>query len=93
VAVVITLSAPASIEGLNADAALLQRVDANKLFIAGVGDASAAASAEQLYAIAPPPKRPEIVPADDHGTDLLTGSRGEEVQRIIETYLAQFAPA
>jgi pimeloyl-ACP methyl ester carboxylesterase len=92
VAAVITLSAPTSIEGLDADAALLQRVDANKLFIAGVGDASAAASAEQLYEIAPPPKRPEIVPADDHGTDLLTGSRGEAVQRIIETYLAQFAP-
>ena len=47
-----------SIEGLDADAALLQRVDANKLFIAGVGDAAAAASAEQLYEIAPPPKRP-----------------------------------
>jgi pimeloyl-ACP methyl ester carboxylesterase len=94
VAAVITLSAPTSIEGLDADAALLQRVDANKLFIAGVGDAAAAASAEQLYEIAPPPKGPpEIVPADDHGTDLLTGSRGEAVQRIIETYLAQFAPA
>jgi hypothetical protein len=93
VAVVITLSAPVSIEGLNADASLLQRVDANKLFIAGVGDATAAASAEQLDEIAPPPKRLEIVPADDHGTDLLTGSRGEDVQRIIETYLAQFAPA
>ena len=93
VAVVVTLSAPTSIEGLDADAALLQRVDANKLFIAGVGDAAAAASAEQLYEIAPPPKRPEIVPADDHGTDLLTGSRGEAVQRIIETYLAAFAPA
>lgn len=92
VEVVVTLSAPTSIEGLDADAALLQRVDANKLFIAGVGDAAAAASAEQLYEIAPPPKRPEIVPADDHGTDLLTGSRGEAVQRIIETYLAQFAP-
>ncbi len=93
VAVVITLSAPVSIEGLDADAALLQRVDANKLFIAGVGDAPAASSAEQLDEIAPPPKRLEIVPADDHGTDLLTGSRGEAVQRIIETYLAQFAPA
>ncbi len=39
-AVVITLSAPTSIEGLDADAALLQRVDANKLFIAGLGDAA-----------------------------------------------------
>jgi pimeloyl-ACP methyl ester carboxylesterase len=93
VAVVVTLSAPMSIDGeLGVDAALLQRVDANKLFIAGVGDASAAASAEQLYEMAPPPKRPEVVPADDHGTDLLTGSRGEAVQRIIETYLEQFAP-
>jgi pimeloyl-ACP methyl ester carboxylesterase len=93
VAAVVTLSAPGSIEGLDADAAVLQHVSANKLFIAGVGDAAAAASAEQLYEVAPPPKGPlEIVPADDHGTDLLTGSRGEAVQRIIETYLAQFAP-
>jgi pimeloyl-ACP methyl ester carboxylesterase len=90
---VVTLSAPESIEGLVADASLLQRVPANKLFIAGLGDAEAAASAEHLEAIAPPPKRIAIIPADDHGTDLLTGSRGEEVARLIETYLAQFAPA
>ncbi len=93
VAAVVTLSAPSSIEGLNADADLLQRVAANKLFVAGVGDAAAASSAEDLYEIAPPPKRVEIVPADDHGTDLLTGSQGEAVQRLIETYLTQFAPA
>jgi pimeloyl-ACP methyl ester carboxylesterase len=90
---VVTLSAPESIEGLVADAALLQREQANKLFIAGVGDATAAASAQHLGDIAPPPKRVAIVPVDDHGTDLLTGARGEEVQRLIETYLMQFAPA
>jgi dienelactone hydrolase len=93
VEVVVTLSAPESIEGLVADAVLLQREQANKLFIAGTGDPTAAASAQHLGDIAPPPKRVEIIPADDHGTDLLTGSRGEEVQRLIETYLAQFAPA
>jgi pimeloyl-ACP methyl ester carboxylesterase len=91
--VVVTLSAPISIEGLVADPTLLQRVGANKLFIAGVGDAAAAADAEELFAISPPPKRVEIVPADDHGTDLLTGPRGEDVRRTIETYLAQFAPS
>ena len=91
--VIVTLSAPIAIEGLVADPPVLQRVSANKLFIAGVGDASAAASAEELYATAPPPKRVEIVPADDHGTDLLTGAQGEVVRRLIETYLAQFAPA
>ena len=92
VAAVVTLSAPTSIEGLDVDAELLQRVSANKLFIAGVGDAPAAAAAQDLSEIAPPPKRIELPPADDHGTDLLTGSRGEEVQRLIETYLASFAP-
>ena len=60
VAVVVTLSAPVSIEDLDADAALLQRVDANKLFIAGLGDAPAAASAQDFDEIAPPPKRVEI---------------------------------
>ena len=53
--VVVTLSAPISIEGLVADPTLLQQVGANKLFIAGVGDAAAAADAEELYATSPPP--------------------------------------
>ena len=86
---VITLSAPASIEGLVADGALLSRVSAGKLFVAGVGDAAAASDAESLYEQSPPPKRVEILPADDHGTDLLTGSQAEVVRRLIETYLQQ----
>ena len=90
--VVVTLSAPIAIDGLIADQTVLQQVSANKLFVAGVGDAAAAADAEELYAIAPPPKRVEVVPADDHGTDLLSGPQGEVVRRTIETYLAQFAP-
>jgi pimeloyl-ACP methyl ester carboxylesterase len=90
---VVTLSAPTSIEGLVADAPLLQKISAGKLFMAGVGDGSAAAAAEELYATSPPPKRVEIVPADDHGTDLLTGAQAEVVKRLIETALAQYAPA
>ncbi|HEY7755083.1 MAG TPA: alpha/beta fold hydrolase [Actinomycetota bacterium] len=86
---VITLSAPVSIEGLVADASLLTRIAATKLFIAGVGDAPAAADAQALYERSPPPKRVEIVPSDDHGTDLLTGGRGEVVRRLIETFLEQ----
>jgi hypothetical protein len=90
---VVTLSAPRSIEGLVADGPLLQQISAGKLFVAGVGDATAAAAAEELYATSPPPKRVEVVPADDHGTDLLTGAQGEVVKRLIETTLAQYAPA
>jgi pimeloyl-ACP methyl ester carboxylesterase len=85
---VVTLSAPVSIEGLAADASLLSRITAAKLFIAGVGDAPAAADAQTLYAQSPPPKGgPEIVPSDEHGTDLLTGGQGEVVTRLIETAL------
>jgi pimeloyl-ACP methyl ester carboxylesterase len=90
---VVTLSAPTSIEGLVADGPLLQRVTAAKLFVAGVGDGAAAAAAQELYAISPPPKRVEIVPADDHGTDLLTGPQAEVVRRLIEETLARYAPA
>jgi len=84
---VITLSAPTDFEGLSVTPELLSTIDAGKLFIAGVGDGSAAQAAQTLYDVAPPPKAIEIVPADDHGTDLLTGSRGEAVKRLIEVAL------
>lgn len=86
---VITLSAPTSIEGLVVDGPLLSRIGAAKLFVAGVGDASANRDAESLYRLAPPPKRVEIVPSDDHGTDLLAGGQGEVVRRLIEGHLEQ----
>ena len=84
---VITLSAPTEIEGLAVTPELLSAISAGKLFIAGVGDATAATAAQTLYDTAPPPKDVQIVPADDHGTDLLTGSRGEDVKRMIEVAL------
>lgn len=87
---IVTLSAPLSFEGLTIDPTTLQNVRAPKLFIAGTGDATAAQAAQQLYDQALGSRRVEIVPADDHGTDLLTGTRGEEVQKLITNYLEQF---
>ena len=87
---IVTLSAPLSFEGLTIDPTTLQNVPAPKLFIAGTGDATAAQAAQQLYDQALGSRRVEIVPADDHGTDLLTGTRGEEVQKLITNYLEQF---
>ena len=49
--------------------------------VCGIGPV-AANDAESLFAQAPPPKRVEIVPADDHGTDLLTGSQAEARNQI-----------
>lgn len=89
---VITLSAPMSIEGLVADAGVLTRITAAKLFVAGVGDPTGAAdAAQQLYDRSPPPKRLEILPSNDHGTDLLTGSQGGILSTLMLGYVDQFS--
>jgi dienelactone hydrolase len=90
---IVTLSAPTQFEGLSIDGATLQNVEAPKLFVAGTGDAEAAQAAQQLYDESLGARRLEIVPAAEHGTDLLTGSRGEEVQKVVISYLAQFRTA
>lgn len=94
VAAVVTLSAPASIEGLEATREVLAATTGTaKLYIAGLQDTLAAEAAKALYDGSPAPKRYEIVTAGDHGTDLLTGSQGGAVERLILTWLAQHAVA
>jgi len=91
VSAVVTLSAPTSFGGLAVDADGLAAVGAAKLFIAGVGDGSAAASAEDLYERSPPPKRLEILTTDDHGTDILSGNQAGPVRTLILEYLDRYA--
>ena len=89
---VATLSAPISIEGLAASSETLVAVPSAKLYLAGTGDASAAADAQSLYDLSVPPKRVEIVPSEDHGTDLLDGNQGPNVRQILQGWLARFLP-
>ena len=63
-----------------------------KLFIAGNGDAAVANDAQRMYDLSVPPKRVEIVPSDDHGTELLEGNQGPNVRRLLSVWLAQFLP-
>jgi pimeloyl-ACP methyl ester carboxylesterase len=93
VAAVITLSAPQQIEGLVAGPEVIGQTSAAKLFVAGSGDGAAAAAAQAFADQAPPPKRLEILPSDDHGTDLLTGNQAEIVRTLLLSHLAQYAPA
>lgn len=90
---VITLSAPTSIEGLNADAAVLQQVSGAKLFVAGEFDTVAADSAQAFSDGSPPPKRLQIYPTDEHGTDLLTGNLGGQVETLMLTFIDEFTQA
>jgi alpha-beta hydrolase superfamily lysophospholipase len=88
---VVTLSAPEVLNAVAAGPPVLASITGAKLFIAGLGDPTGSAQAAQdLYANSPQPKRLEIVPVDDHGTDLLTGGFGTQVQGVLEAWLAQY---
>ncbi|TMK37814.1 MAG: alpha/beta fold hydrolase [Actinobacteria bacterium] len=88
---VITLSAPEVLDSLAAGPDVLTNITGAKLFIAGLGDPSGAAGAAQyFYDQSPQPKRLEIVTADDHGTDLLSGSQGTHVGELIDAWLATY---
>jgi dienelactone hydrolase len=89
---VATLSAPISSGSLTVPPETLVAASAAKLFVAGAGDAAAASDAQRMYDQSVPPKRVEIVPSDDHGTDLLEGSQGPNVRAVLARWLAQFLP-
>jgi dienelactone hydrolase len=89
---VITLSAPISIGGLSVSPDALSAITAASLFIAGTGDATAAQAAQTLYDGANQPKSVQILPSDDHGTDLLTGNATSAVRGLIDGWLASYLP-
>ena len=89
---VAALSAPISIQGLIASPEMLVVAPSAKLFVAGNADAAAAAEAQSLYDLSAPPKRVEIVPSEDHGTELLEGNQGPNVRQLLQAWLARFLP-
>jgi hypothetical protein len=93
IAGVVTLSAPATFSGLSVGAYQLERIFGAKLFIAGAADAQGAASAQQFYDDTLEPKRVEIIPTADQGTDILSGNQGGIVENMIEDWLTQYSKA
>jgi pimeloyl-ACP methyl ester carboxylesterase len=84
---VVTLSAPSTFMGLTAPPEILGGVTAPKLFVAADGDGSAAQTAQAFYVQSPPPKRVEIVPGTEHGSDLMQGRQSEVVRRLVTSFL------
>ncbi len=85
---VVALSAPLKFRGLSA-ADEVARITAPKLFLASEGDSSAVASAQQYFALAQEPKEIKIFPGSAHGTDMLKGEQGPEVQKTILEFVAR----
>lgn len=87
IAAVITLSAPATIEGLTVTPDMMSSSQAAKLFVAGEFDGDAAATAQAFYEQSSPPKRVEIFPSEEHGTKLLSGNRSADVTQLVASQL------
>jgi pimeloyl-ACP methyl ester carboxylesterase len=68
---------------------MVARITAPKLFLASEGDSSAVASAQQYFALAQEPKEIKIFPGSAHGTDILKGAQGLEVQKTILEFVAR----
>jgi pimeloyl-ACP methyl ester carboxylesterase len=92
VGAVVTLSAPTAFEGLDANADVLSRITAAKLFIAGLEDVSAAQAVDALYAQTIQPKRPVILTTGDHGTDILTGNQAGRAADEVVNWLERYVP-
>jgi esterase/lipase len=85
---VVALSAPSSFMGLTILPEALEIIEEPKLFVAAEGDTSAAATAQQLYAAVPQPKRIEVVDGSAHGIELVVGSEGAAVRRSVVAFLS-----
>jgi len=87
---VATLSAPASISGLDATADA-PRIAEPKLFMAARGDEGGAyvRAAEQLAAAAPAPKDTVFYDGREHGTDLLRSGQGAAVKQRLLQFLGE----
>jgi len=86
---VIILSAPWTIEGLDASEDVTA-ISAPKLFIAAQNDIFYARSVA-LFDKTPDPKESQIVDGSAHGTDLLSGDSGLRVQGLIVDFLRRYA--
>jgi pimeloyl-ACP methyl ester carboxylesterase len=83
---VVTLSAPATFQGLDARSKVSE-LKPPKLFVAAKGDASAYDSAKHFYAHAPEPKEILLMEGSAHGTRLLESPSAPLVKRKLLEFL------
>jgi pimeloyl-ACP methyl ester carboxylesterase len=90
--VVIALSAPPGVGSTTIDDALLSRIVAPKLFVAGTADDGSASFARAFLAGSDPPKRLVLLDTSDHGAEMLRGSRADEARAAVFDWLGRYLP-
>ena len=74
---------------LDAERAIVKRISARKLFIAGREDGAATEAVDNFFRFARTPKIKRILPTAAHGLELFNSSQGEIVTRAILAFLAR----
>ena len=87
VAGIICISTPVSFGGLNVEQAIRQ-VRAPILFVTSANDPMVAGQPEILYRLAQAPKSFEVFPGSAHGTAILFGPHGTELQASMLRFIA-----
>lgn len=88
VAGVVSISAPAQFESLNAVETIGQ-IRGPKLFISSQRDVPAERSQRELFDAATEPKDQQLYQGDAHGTDLFAGPYGPELERRLLDFLSR----
>ena len=87
VAGIICISTPVSFGGLNVEQAV-RKVRAPILFVTSADDPMVAGQPEILYRLAQAPKSFEVYPGSAHGTAILFGPHGAELQTLMLRFIA-----
>ena len=87
---VVAVSAPSRFDSQDALAAVPE-VTVPKLFIASEGDMAAMVALEELFSAAGEPKEQQILPGDEHGTDIFMGDAAAAARDAILQFLERYS--
>jgi dienelactone hydrolase len=88
----VALSAPPGIGSISIDAALLERISAPKLFMAGTNDDGSAQFAQEYFDASSEPKQVVLLDTGDHGAEMLRGSQREAARAAVFGWLDEHLP-
>jgi hypothetical protein len=74
------------------DAAVLERISAPKLFVAGNQDDGSAEVAQKFFDGSAEPKRVVLLDTNDHGAEMLRGSQRERARAVVFEWLDEHLP-
>jgi pimeloyl-ACP methyl ester carboxylesterase len=89
---VIALSATSGIGSVVIDGAVLERISAPTLFMAGTQDDGSAQLAQEFFDASAQPKQVVLLDTNDHGAEMLRGSQRQQARDAVFGWLEEHLP-